>query len=63
MQSRPNYCVLGGWRVASSEGIGQQEGDLWMQRSLTSSQIGDRRFQKNGILKGVHPPLLFLSTP
>jgi len=40
-----------------------REDGLWMQRSLTSSQIGGRRFQKNGILKGVHPPLLFLSTP
>jgi len=63
MQSHPNYYVLEGWRVASSGDIGQRVGGLWMQRSLTLSQICGWKFQKTGILKGVHPPLLFLSTP
>ena len=63
MQSRPNYCALEGWRVASSKRIGQRGGGLWMQRSLTSSQSWHQKLHVTGILKGVHPPLLFLSTP
>lgn len=63
MQSHPNYCVLEGSRVASLGGIRQREGGLWMRRSLISSQTRHQVLQETGLLKGVHPPLLFLSTP